>query len=76
MLNFKEMYELGIKKGMEADPRGIKKVKTYLERVKKEYADLKPADKKYFEEVWKLAKKQPKTLNMWYVYEVHAKYTY
>ncbi|OGH91961.1 MAG: NGG1p interacting factor NIF3 [Candidatus Magasanikbacteria bacterium RIFOXYD2_FULL_39_9] len=50
MLNFKEMYELGIKKGMEADPRGIKKVKTYLERVKKEYADLKPADKKYFEE--------------------------
>ncbi len=50
MLTFKEMYDLGVRKGIEADPRGIKKVKNYLERVKKEYADLKPADKKYFDE--------------------------
>ncbi len=50
MLNFKDMYELGIRMGKEADPRGTKRVKEYLDRVKKEYENLKPADKAYFEE--------------------------
>lgn len=50
MLTFKEMYDLGVKLGTEADPRGAKRVKSYLERVKKEFADLKPDEKKYFEE--------------------------
>ncbi len=50
MLTFKEMYDLGVKMGIAADPRGVKKVKNYLERVKKEYADLKPEDKKYFDQ--------------------------
>ncbi len=49
MLTFKQAYDLGIKLGMEADPRGQKSVKRYLERVKKEYDDLKPDDKKYFD---------------------------
>jgi hypothetical protein len=50
MLTFKEAYDLGIKMGIGADPRGVKRVKNYLERVKKEFSDLKPEDKKYFDE--------------------------
>lgn len=50
MLTLKEMYDLGIKLGTAADPRGANGVKKYLERVKKEFAGLKPDDKKYFEE--------------------------
>jgi hypothetical protein len=49
MVLFKEMYELGIQMGIKADPRGVARVKNYLERVKKEYAQMKPADKSYFE---------------------------
>ncbi len=50
MLTFKEMYDLGVKLGGAADPRGAKGVKKYLERVAKEFAGLKSEDKKYFEE--------------------------
>lgn len=50
MLTFKEMYGLGIQMGIHADPRGVKGVKNYLERVKKTQANLKPAEKEYFEE--------------------------
>jgi hypothetical protein len=50
MLTFKQVYDLGIKLGMEADPRGEKSVKKYLERTKKEYNELKPEGKKYFDE--------------------------
>ena len=35
--------------GIKADPRGVKGVKEYLAGVKKEYAELKPKDKKYFD---------------------------
>lgn len=50
MLTVKQIYDLGIKLGIKADPRGIKKVQNYLVGTKKEFADLKPEDKKYFDE--------------------------
>ena len=50
MLTFKEMYELGIKMGIKADPRGASKVKFHLEQVKKQYAGTKEDDKKYFDQ--------------------------
>lgn len=49
MLTLKEMYDLGIKLGTAADPRGTTGVKKYVERAKKEFAGLKPDDKGYFE---------------------------
>ena len=35
--------------GIKADPRGQKKVSAYLERVKKEFSNLKPEEKTYFD---------------------------
>lgn len=49
MLRFKEVYELGIKMGIKADPRGHRRVENYLEQVKKEHAQLKSSDKEYFD---------------------------
>lgn len=49
MMTIKQIYDFGIKIGTEADPRGLNGVKKYLERVKKEYEDLKPDEKKYFD---------------------------
>jgi len=45
----KQIFELAIKMGTGADPRGQKGVKEYLNRTKKEYEELKPKDKKYFD---------------------------
>ncbi|TSC84315.1 MAG: NIF3 (NGG1p interacting factor 3)-like protein [Parcubacteria group bacterium Gr01-1014_13] len=50
MLTLKQVYDLGIKLGIAADPRGQKSVAKYLERTKREYNELKPDDKKYFNE--------------------------
>lgn len=50
MLSLKEAYDLGIKMGIKADPRGAKRMQDYVSRVKKEFDNLKPADKKYFDE--------------------------
>ena len=49
MLSVKQVFELGIKVGIEADPRGAKGIKKYLDRMKNEYDDLKPQDKKYID---------------------------
>lgn len=49
MITLKEAYDLGIKMGTKADPRGPVRLKAYLERVKKEYANLKPEEKEYFD---------------------------
>ncbi|MFA5062419.1 MAG: NGG1p interacting factor NIF3 [Patescibacteria group bacterium] len=49
MLTTKQIFDLGLKIGMAADPRGAKGVKKYLERTKREYEDLKPDEKKYFD---------------------------
>lgn len=49
MLNVKQVFELALKTGIKADPRGNSGVKDYLENINKQYSDLKPKDKKYFD---------------------------
>jgi putative NIF3 family GTP cyclohydrolase 1 type 2 len=49
MMNIQQIFETALKMAISADPRGEKGVKQYLGRVKKEYEDLKLADKKYFD---------------------------
>lgn len=48
-MKVKEVFNLGLKLGTKVDPRGEKGVEEYLECVKKEYEDVKPKDKKYFD---------------------------
>lgn len=48
-MKVKQVFELGLKMGIKADPRGVKGVEEYLAQVKKDYAELKPKDKKYFD---------------------------
>lgn len=49
MLTIQKIYELAIKWGIEADPRGKDGTKGELKRVKKEYQDLKGDEKKEFD---------------------------
>jgi hypothetical protein len=49
MMTIKQIYELGIKNGIAADPRGSSGVKKYLARVKREFDGLSADDKKYFD---------------------------
>ena len=49
MINIKQIFDLAIKMGMAADPRGPARLKKYLARAKKEYEETKPADKAYFD---------------------------
>lgn len=44
-----EIYNLAIQMGMEADPRGRKRVEDILGKRKKEFKDLPEAKKKYFD---------------------------
>lgn len=44
----KEVFDLGLKLGMASDPRGQKGVQEYLDKVKKEYENLRPSDKEFF----------------------------
>lgn len=48
-MKVKEIFELANKIGMEADPRGPKGVKKYLEKLKKHYDGLKPEEKNLFD---------------------------
>lgn len=48
-MNVKQIFDLGLKVGMEADPRGGAAVKKHLARIKKEYDELKPKDKVFFD---------------------------
>lgn len=48
-LTVKQIYELAIKLGKEADLRGIKRVKKKLEKAKEIYKDLKPSEKEDFD---------------------------
>jgi len=48
-MKVREIFDLGSKLGVEADPRGSKGVKRYLARVKKQYDGLKPEDQKFFD---------------------------
>ncbi|MBU2542029.1 NGG1p interacting factor NIF3 [Patescibacteria group bacterium] len=47
-MKVQEIFDLALKMGIKADPRGEKGVREYLDRVKKEYEEMKPNDKKYF----------------------------
>lgn len=49
MMNVKQVFEVGLKLGIDSDPRGAKIVKKYLDTVKKEFAEMKPEDQKYFD---------------------------
>ncbi len=49
MLTVKQIFNLGLKLGMAADPRGKKGVEEYLAGVKKEFENLKPSDKEFFD---------------------------
>lgn len=48
-MNVKQAFELGVKLGVAADPRGVKGVQKHLARVRKEYNDLKPSDREFFD---------------------------
>jgi len=50
MLNVKQVFDLGLKMGMAADPRGLKGVQKHLSGVKRQYNDLPPGEKEYFDE--------------------------
>jgi len=47
-MSIAEIYELAIKMGIEADPRGKKGVEKYLARQKKTYAELSKSKKEDF----------------------------
>jgi len=48
MMTVKQIFDLGLKMGIKSDPRGEKGVAEYLANVKKDYDNMKPSDKKYF----------------------------
>lgn len=48
-MTLQEIYQLGIKMGMQADPRGEQTVKRLLVRLKKDYVDLPEKKKKFFD---------------------------
>ncbi len=49
MMNVKQIFALGLKLGMIADPRGKKGLDRYLAQSQKDYENLKPKDKPYFD---------------------------
>ncbi len=49
MMSVKNVFDLGVKIAVSADPRGSKGVTKYLETIKREYAEMKESDKKYFD---------------------------
>ena len=48
-MTIQQIFELGLKMAVSADPRGEKGVKKYLIRAKQAYDEMKPDDKKYFD---------------------------
>lgn len=49
-MKLQEIYDLAIEMGIKADPRGEIGVKKYLNRVKKQFENLSPNDKKFFDQ--------------------------
>lgn len=49
MMKLQEIYDLAIQMGMDADPRGRKRVDELLKRRKKEFGELSESKKKYFD---------------------------
>ncbi|MBI2594327.1 NGG1p interacting factor NIF3, partial [Candidatus Curtissbacteria bacterium] len=48
-MTLQEIYDLAVEMGIKADPRGVEKVKRYLEKTKKRYSELSEKKKKYFD---------------------------
>ncbi len=48
-MTLQEIYDLAVNMAKKADPRGEKEVENYLLRLKREYAELSPKKKKYFD---------------------------
>jgi len=48
MLTVEQIFALGLKMGIKTDPRGEKGVADYLASIKKDYENMKPDEKKYF----------------------------
>lgn len=48
-MNIQQIFDLGVKMAIAADPRGKKGVDKYLAHIKQEYNDLKPFDKEFFD---------------------------
>ncbi len=48
-MTIREIYELAVQKGKENDPRGIEAVEQELERLRRDYEELKPAEKEVFD---------------------------
>ena len=49
-MTIQQIYDLALKMGLAADPRGAQGVKRYLGQVKKQYDALPPEEKRYFDE--------------------------
>lgn len=49
-MKLQEIYDLAIQMGMDADPRGRKRVEDLLKRRKKEFDDLSESKRKYFDQ--------------------------
>ncbi len=50
MLSVKEVFDLAVKLGKAADPRGEAGIKEYLADIKKDYDNAKPKDKEYLDQ--------------------------
>ncbi|MCL6610565.1 MAG: Nif3-like dinuclear metal center hexameric protein [Peptococcaceae bacterium] len=48
-MKVREIYDLAVSMGMEADPRGIERVREVLEKEKKKYGEMKEEEKKEFD---------------------------
>lgn len=48
-MNVKQIFELALKMGIAADPRGPKAARAYLESARKDWENIKPKDKAYFD---------------------------
>ncbi|MHB8155949.1 MAG: NGG1p interacting factor NIF3 [Desulfocucumaceae bacterium] len=49
-MKIREIYGLAVSMGMEADPRGIEKVRQTLEKEKKKFSEMKEEEKKDFDQ--------------------------
>lgn len=49
MMTVKQIFDLGIEMGIAADPRGVRGVKEYLNRAKKDYEKASGREKEYFD---------------------------
>ena len=48
-MTLQQIYDLGISMATKADPRGEKKVKAFMDRLKKDYGQMPDKKKKYFD---------------------------